>query len=430
MPYLSATFYYMNVLIKQAKIISSLSPFNGQIKDILITDGTISTIADAINEKAGQVIARDGLCVSIGWMDMFADFGDPGYEQKESIETGVKAAAAGGFTVVMLVPNSQPVVDNKAQVEYVVQKARQLGVTIYPVGAVSKKAEGRELSEMYDMRQSGAIAFSDGIKPVQNSGLLLKALQYVKSFEGTIIQVPDDTSIGTGGLMNEGIISTQMGLPGKPILAEELMVARDLKLARYADSKIHFTGISSPKSLEYIKRSKESGIQVSCSIAPYQACFSDEDLQGYDTNLKLEPPLRTKADMLAIRAALLDGTIDCLASHHLPQHWDNKVCEFEYAKPGMISLETMFAASGEAGLPAEDFVQMQTINVRTIFGLAIPAIKEGETASLTLFTPGTSFVFEDTMIRSGSKNSPFIGKELKGKVVGIINNNMVLLNPA
>ncbi|MFM6924272.1 MAG: dihydroorotase [Ferruginibacter sp.] len=418
----------MKILIKQASIISPSSPFNGQIKDILITDGTISGISDSISENADQVITQDGLCVSIGWMDMFADFGDPGYEQKESIESGTKAAAAGGFTDVMLVPNSQPVVDNKAQVEYIVQKARQTGVHIHPVGAVSKKTEGKELSEMYDMRLSGAIAFGDGIKPVQNSGIILKALQYVKSFNGTIIQLPDDTGIGTNGLMNEGLGSTQMGLPGKPILAEELMVARDLKLARYADSKIHFTGISSPKSLEYIKRSKESGIKVSCSVTPYQAYFCDEDLQGYDTNLKVNPPLRTRADMMAIRNALIDGSIDCIASHHLPQHWDNKVCEFEYAKPGMIALETMFAVLMSCGLPAEQFVQMQTVNIRNIFGLPVPEIKENEPACLTLFVPDRQFVFEANMIQSKSKNSPFIGKTVQGKVIGIINQSNIQLN--
>jgi dihydroorotase len=418
----------MNVLIKQATIISSSSPFNRQIKDILIKEGIIASIKDNITEKTDQVIEQPGLCVSIGWVDMFADFGDPGYEHRETIETGAKAAAAGGFTDVMLIPNSQPVVDNKAQVEYIVQKAKQVAVNIYPIGAVSKKLEGKELSEMYDMRQSGAIAFSDGIRSVQNSGLVLKALQYVKSFDGTIIQIPDDTGIGTNGLMNEGIISTQMGLPGKPELAEELMVARDLKLARYADSKIHFTGISSPKSLDYIKRSKETGIQVSCSITPYQVYFCDEDLQGYDTNLKLNPPVRTKADMMAMRKALLEGTIDCIASHHLPQHWDNKTCEFEYAKHGMISLESMFAVLMSCGLPVEDFVQMQTIHIRNIFGLPMPEIKEGEMASLSLFNPGSEFVFEEHMVHSISKNTPFIGKKLKGKVVGIINKSNIQLN--
>jgi dihydroorotase len=219
-----------------------------------------------------------------------------------------------------------------------------------------------------------------------------------------------------------------MGLPGKPTMAEELMVARDIKLARYAGSKMHFTGVSSPKSLEYIKRAKEGGIQVSCSITPYQIYFCDEDLQGYDSNLKLNPPVRNRADMMAIRKALLDGTIDCVASHHLPQQWDNKTCEFEYAKPGMISLETMFSVLNACGLRASDFVQMQTINVRQIFGLPIPEIAVGEMASLTLFIPGIEFIFEETMIRSKSKNSPFIGKKLKGKVVGIINKSDIQLN--
>jgi dihydroorotase len=418
----------MNVLIKQAKIISPSSPLNGQTKDILITDGIISKISNAITEKADQIIEENGLCVSIGWMDMFADFGDPGFEQNENIGSGAKAAAAGGFTDVMLIPNSSPVVDNKSQVEYIVQKSKQVAINIYPIGSVSKKTAGKELSEMYDMRQSGALAFSDGINPVQNSGIVLKALQYVKSFDGTIIQIPDDTGIGSNGLMNEGIISTQMGLPGKPAMAEELMVARDIKLARYADSKLHFTGISSPKSLEYIKRAKAGGIQVSCSITPYQVYFCDEDLQEYDSNLKLDPPLRNRADMMSIRKALLDGTIDCVASHHLPQHWDNKTCEFEYAKPGMISLETMFAVLTGCGLPAEDFVQMQTVNVRQIFGLPVPKIEAGEMAALTLFIPAAEFVFEEAMIRSKSKNSPFIGKKLKGKVVGIINKSNIQLN--
>jgi len=420
----------MKVLIRQAQIISPSSPFNGQYKDIFIKDGKIEKIGDAINEKADQVVEQAGLCVSIGWMDIFADFADPGYEHKENMETGAMAAAAGGFTDVMLLPNSNPVVDNKAQVEYIVQKARQLAVGIHPIGAVTKRAEGKELSEMYDMRQSGAIAFSDGINSIQNSGLLLKALQYVKSFGGTVIQVPDDKTIGTNGLMNEGIISTQMGLPGKPAMAEELMVARDIKLARYADSKLHFTGISSPKSLEYIKRAKESGIQVTCSVAPYQVFFCDEDLQQYDTNLKVDPPLRTRADMMAIRSALTDGTIDFIASHHLPQDWDGKTCEFEYAKHGMIGLETMFASLMTIGLPVNDFVQMQTTAARKIFGLPVPEIKEGEMASLTLFTTGTEFIYEEKMIRSKSKNSAFVGKKLKGKITGIVNKGKIELNQA
>ncbi len=418
----------MKVLIKQAQVISSSSPFNGQTKDILIDDGRIVKIADAITEKAGQVIEEKGLCVSVGWMDVFADFADPGSEYKETIASGAKAAAAGGFTDVMLIPNTQPVTDSKPQVDYIVHKAKDTAVSIHPIAAITKQTEGKELAEMYDMQQTGAIAFSDGIHPVQNSGLLLKALQYVKTVGGTVIQLPDDTSIGANGLMNEGLISTQMGLPGKPAMAEELMVARDIKLTRYAASKLHFTGVSSPKSMEYIRRAKEGGINVSCSITPYQVFFCDEDLQEYDTNLKLNPPLRNKTDMLAMRKALLDGNIDCIASHHLPQHWDAKTCEFEYAKPGMISLETVFAVVTSLGLPAGLFVEMQAVNTRKIFGLPIPEIKEGENACLTLFNPTASFTYDPAGIKSKSKNSPFTGKELKGKVTGIIHKGQTVLN--
>lgn len=418
----------MKILIKQAKLISPSSPLNGQTKDILIENGTIKKIGDSISEKADQILEQKGLCVSVGWMDIFADFADPGFEYRESIESGAAAAATGGFTDVMLIPNTNPVADNKAQIDYRIQKAKQVAVNIHPIAAVTKRMEGKELAEMYDMQQSGAIAFSDGIHPVQNGGLLLKALQYVKATNGTIIQIPDDTSIGANGLMNEGLVSTRMGLPGRPAMAEEIMVARDIKLTRYAGSRLHFTGVSSPKSLEYIKRAKEGGIKISCSVTPYQAFFCDEDIQQYDTNLKLNPPLRNRADMMAIRNALIEGSIDCIASHHLPQHWDSKACEFEYARPGMIGLETMFAALITVGLPTEQYVQMQAINARELFGLPVPEIKEGTTACLTLFNPDEEYVFEEKMIRSRSKNSPFTGKKLKGRVIGMINNNNIHLN--
>lgn len=418
----------MKVLLKQARIIDASSPFNGQIKDILITNGIITAIAEQIKEKADQTIQQPGLCVSVGWMDIFADFGDPGFEYRETMETGANAAAAGGFTDVMLIPNTSPVVDTKSQVEYIIQKSKEHIVNIYPIGAVTKNAAGKDLSEMYDMRNSGALAFGDGVHTIQHSGLLLKALQYVKAFDGTIIQLPDDINIGSNGLMNEGIISTQLGLPGKPSMAEELMVARDIKLARYADSKLHFTGVSSPKSLENISRAKAGGINVSCSVSPYHCFFCDEDLTTYDTNLKVNPPLRSRADMMSLRAALSDGIIDCIASHHLPQGQDDKVCEFEYAKNGMIGLETVFAIMNTIGLDINAFVQMQTVNSRNIFGSPVPQIKEGAVASLTLFDPAAEFVYEESGIQSRSKNSPFVGKPLKGKVIGIINKNKIHLN--
>jgi dihydroorotase len=420
----------MKVLIKQARIISPLSPFNGQIKDILITDGIITAIEIAVNDKADQIIEQKGLCVSIGWMDIFADFGDPGFEYKETLETGARAAAAGGFTDVMILPGTNPVIHNKGQVEYIIQKSKAFATSIHPIGALTKNTEGNHLAEMYDMHQSGAIAFSDGINPVQSSGLLVKALQYVKSFNGIVIQIPDDKGIGAHGLMNEGIISTQLGLPGKPAIAEELMVARDIKLARYADSKLHFTGISSAKSLEYIKRAKEGGIQVTCSVSPQHLYFTDTDLKEYDTNLKLNPPLRSEADRQALLKAVANGTIDCIASHHFPQNKDAKICEFEYAKEGIIGLETLFGVLGivNEGLKTADLIQLLSVNPRKIFGLQLPEIKKGAPACLTLFNPDEEYVFEEAMIQSKSKNSAFIGKKLKGKVLGIINKGTIELN--
>lgn len=421
----------MKVLIKQATIVCPSSPLNGQVKDIFIEKGRIAAIADNISQQADQTIQQTNLHASIGWMDVFAHFCDPGFEYRETLETGAAAAAAGGFTEVMVLPNTNPVVHAKTQVEYIVQKSKELPVTIHPIGAITKNAEGKELAEMYDMRQSGAAAFSDGINSVQSSGLLIKALQYVKSFDGTIIQIPDDKSIAPGGLINEGIVSTQLGLPGKPAMAEEIIVARDIKLARYAGSKLHFTGIASAKSLEYIRRAKEGGIEVTASVTPYHLWFTDEDLKDYDTNLKVNPPVRTDADKQAMIAGFLDGTIDCIASHHIPHNYDAKVCEFEYAKAGMIGLETLFGvvwkvASGKHSI--DQLVEKLSVAPRNIFGLFIPVIKEGETANLTLFDPNAEYTFTEAGIQSKSKNSAFIGKQLKGKVIGIINKEHVVIN--
>jgi len=421
----------MKVLIKQAQIVCSSSPFNGQLKDIFIVNGIITAIRDSITENADKVIEVQGLHASVGWMDIFAHFCDPGFEYRETLETGAAAAAAGGFTEVMVLPNTNPAIHSKSQVEYIVQKSKALTVNIHPIGAVTKNTEGNELSEMYDMQVSGAAAFSDGINAIQNSGLLIKALQYIKTFNGTIIQVPDDKNIAPGGLMNEGIISTQLGLPGKPSMAEELIVARDIKLARYAGSQLHFTGISSAKSLEYIKRAKEDGIKISCSVTPYHLFFCDEDLTTYDTNLKVNPPLKTRADKNALLKGLREGTIDCIASHHIPYNYDNKICEFEYAKNGMIGLESLFGVvwsmvNGEWSI--DSLIEKLSVAPRKIFGLAVPEIKEGIAANLTLFDPGASVIFDESMIKSKSKNSAFIGRQLKGKVIGIVNRNHVVLN--
>jgi dihydroorotase len=420
----------MNILLKKVLIADITSPHNGLVKDILIVDGLISKIADNLTDTSSIVINENDLTVSLGWVDCFAHFNDPGFEYKETLETGAAAALAGGFTQVFALPNTNPTVHSKSQVEYIVQKSKQLPVTISPLGAVTKNIEGKDLAEMYDMQASGAIAFSDGLQPVQTAGLLLKALQYVKAFDGILIQMPVDKSIGSHGLINEGIISTQLGLPGIPAIAEELIVKRDIDLLRYTQSKLHITGISTATSVALIAAAKAEGLQVSCSVTPYHLCYCDEDVQGYDTNLKLNPPLRTKADMLALQNAVLDGTIDCIATHHLPQDWDNKVCDFEYAKNGMIGLQTAFAVVNNTlpQLSSEQLSKILSSNARNIFGLPATNITEGACAELTIFSKTATTLFSKANNKSKSANSPFFDKPLKGKVVGVINKAQLFLN--
>jgi dihydroorotase len=413
----------MSVLIKQARVICQGSPYNGQIKDIFIEDGIIKSIAADIGTPGTYVINESGVCISVGWMDIFAHFGDPGFEYRETIASGAAAAAAGGFTDVVVMPNTSPAVHNKSQVGYILQKGASLPVNIHAAGAITKNTEGKELAEMYDMRQAGALAFTDGVHPVQSPGILLKALQYVQAFNGTIIQIPDDKSIGATGLINEGIISTQLGLPGKPAIAEQLMIARDIELLRYTGSRLHITGISTQKGVELVAAAKKEGLNITCSAAPHHLYFCDEDLVTYDTNLKLTPPLRTRADMMALRKALADGLIDCMASHHQPQNSDAKDCEFEYAAPGMISLQTAFATALAAGLDAEKFVQMQTTAARSILGLTTPLLEEGAKACITIFNPEADCGFSKATNQSLSANSPFFNLPLKGRIAGIVNGH-------
>ena len=420
----------MKTLIKQASIIDRQSPHNGTTRDILVEDGLITAIGENLSVTADIVVHQPGLFVSPGWVDIFSHFGDPGYEYKETLETGTAAAAAGGYTDVFVLPNTRPVVDTKSQVEYVRRGTGSGLVNVHPIGAMTRGLEGKDLAEMYDMRNSGAVAFSDGTHPVQSAGLLLKGLQYVKAFDGTIIQIPDDKTVGANGLMNEGIVSTRLGLPGKPMMAEELMVARDIKLLRYTESKLHFTGISSPRSLEYIRRAKESGLAVSCSVTPYHLFFTDAQLVNYDTNLKVYPPLRDELSVQALRKAVTDGLVDCIASHHLPHEFDSKVVEFEYAKAGMISLETAYAVVRTVlpELPAERFVELFSSQPRKLFGLEQPVIAEGQRAVLTFFNPDGATTPSEKGTSSKSKNSPFFGTTLKGQVLGILNGEALHLN--
>ncbi|MEO6406150.1 MAG: dihydroorotase [Ferruginibacter sp.] len=418
----------MKILLKKARIINPTSSHHRQLKDILIEDGIIKAISDNIETKVDDTVDMDNLHVSLGWMDVFAFMGEPGYEHKETLLSGAAAAAAGGFTDVMILPNSQPVVSTKSQVSHLVNQSAALPVSIHPMGSVTKNAEGKELAEMYDMYDAGAIAFSDGINPILQPGMMLKALQYITAVDSIIIQVPEDRTIAANGLMNEGISSTRLGLPGKPAIAEELMISRDIELLRYTNSKIHITGLSTKKGIDLISQAKKEGLSISCSVTPYHCFFCDEDLVTYDTNLKVNPPLRTKKDMLALQQAVINGEIDCIASHHLPQHSDDKQCEFEYAKNGMSTLEIVFGTFNNFHTNLDALIEMLTDAPRKLFKQQVNTIEEGQPVSLTLFNPEQGYTFTDDMIVSKSHNNAFTGRQLKGKVIGIVHKNKLHLN--
>jgi dihydroorotase len=416
----------MDILVRQAHIIDPSSPFHLQTIDILVQNGIITALG-TINETADQVIAVKGLHASPGWTDIFSHFCDPGFESRETLETGSAAAAAGGYTDVFLLPNTAPVVHNKAGVEYIVQRSKNLPVTIHPIGAITRNNEGKELAEMYDMHQSGARAFSDGTNTIQSAGLLVKALQYLRAINKTIIQVPDDRTISASGLMNEGIVSTRLGLPGMPAIAEELMITRDIELAAYTDANIHITGVSTARGIELIRKAKANGVSVTCSVTPYHLCFSDEDLLQYDTHLKVNPPLRTKEDVAALKKAVEEGLVDCIAVHHLPHDVDHKIVEFEYAQFGMTGLETSFALvrSCLPGLNLEQIISLFSIQPRRIFDLPAATIALHQPAALTLFLPDEKWTVND--LSSRSRNTPLLGRELTGKPVGIINKDKLFL---
>ncbi len=266
----------MHILIKKATVLSPDSKYHLKRKDILIKNGIIEKIADSINEKAKVIIDKKNMYVSAGWVDVFSDFCDPGFEHRETLESGVQVAAAGGYTDAFVIPNTNPPTANKTAVEYIKHETGL--VNLHPIGSVSKNIEGKDLAEMYDMKLAGAIAFSDGRKTIQNSGLLLKALQYVKTFDGIIIEIPEDKEITKNGLMNEGVVSTQIGLQAKASIAEDIHTYRNIELLRYTQSKIHLTGISTKKSIDLIRQAKKQKLNITCSVSPYHLLYSDQML--------------------------------------------------------------------------------------------------------------------------------------------------------
>lgn len=417
----------MTTLIKSATIIDASSPFHQQTKDILITNGVISKIADSINSQSDyKIVELPNIHVSCGWFDTSVSFGEPGYEERETISKGLEVASKSGFTGVAVNPNTNPVIDSKSDVEYLIHKSSKSSTSLFPIGALTQGSKGVELAELYDMQQSGAIAFGDYAKPISNANLMKIALLYAQNFDALVMSFPKNKSIAGEGIVNEGINSTHLGLKGIPSLAEEIQISRDLFLLEYTGGKLHIPTISTEKSVKLIKEAKKKGLNVSCSVAAHNLFLTDSELEGFDSRVKVSPPLRTEKDRKALIKGLKEGVIDMITSDHNPIDIENKKLEFSLADDGTIGLESLFGVVNSV-LDLETITKALSSNPRAIFGLESNSIKEGNKADLSLFNPEGSYTFTKEHILSTSSNSAFLNKELKGKVYGIFANKKLVL---
>lgn len=416
----------MNILLKSAKIIAPNSEYHQQIKDILIENGIISKIDNSIvADKDTKVISYDNLHVSEGWFDSSVSLGEPGHEERETIENGLKTAGLSGFTGIAVNPNAYPIADTNADIGFLKAKASGNATNLYPIGALTTKSESVDLAELFDMKNAGAVAFGDYQQPISNPNLLKIALQYTQNFDGLVLSFPQENKIAGKGIVNEEANSTKLGLKGIPALAEELQIARDLFILEYSGGKLHIPTISTAKSANLIKEAKAKGLDVTCSIAIHNLILTDDALIEFDTNYKVLPPLRTKKDTEALIKALNDGTIDFVTSDHNPLDTELKKVEFDHAAYGTIGLESAFGALQKV-VSTEKAIKLLTSG-KSRFRIPSEEIKIGNNANLTLFNPDETYPFESTHILSTSKNSALLGINLKGKAYGILANNQLLV---
>lgn len=423
----------MKILIRSAVIVDPSSKHNGNKSDILIEGGIVKQIAKpgSIKEKADKIIEHSGLHVSPGWFDMRVNFREPGFEYKEDLISGCQAAAAGGFTGVLVMPSTHPPVHTKSEVEFIRNKTQGQPVDVFVAGTLSHNHEGEHLSEMFDMFSSGAVAFTDDKKPVQDAGLMLRALMYAKNFGGLVISFAHEASIAANGKVNESVTATKLGLKMMPSVAEEIQLTRDLYLTGYAETKIHFGPLSAVHSIDLLREARKKKVSATAEVAAHQLVLDETQLTDFDTNYKVMPPLRSDADRKALINGLKDGTIDVISSDHSPEDIENKQREFDYAAFGIIGLQTAYAVANTAlkkVLSTEEIINKISINPRRILNIPIPSIKENQPANLTLFNPDEQWTLKETDIKSRSKNTPFIGKKFTGKAVGIINKGQMVMN--
>ncbi len=421
----------IDLLIQKATIIDPGTSHDGKVRDILIKKGKIAEIKSRIKAPVKiKKLDATGAYVSPGWIDVGVQTGDPGFEHRETLTTVSRAAAAGGFTAIVCQPNTLPVIHSKSEVLYLQNRANTNLVAVFPIGAISYECKGEDLTEMYDMYHSGALAFSDGKYPIQDAGLMLRSLQYVKAFNGLIINHPQEDSISKNAQLHEGVVSTTLGMPGFPGIAEELMLQRDIDLLAYTDSRLHVTNISTAGGVALLRAAKDRGLKITGSTPILNLIFEDKDLESFDSNLKVLPPLREKSDRKALLKGLKDGTLDYITSNHIPLEEEVKMVEFPYAKFGAIGLETVYPLLNtylSKKFSVSQIVQMLAINPRKILQIPRPPIKKDSTANLTIFHPALEWTYSKENIKSKSRNTSLLGKTFTGKVLGVVNNNKIEL---
>lgn len=413
----------MKLLIKKAKICYPGHKLHGKKQDLIIENGKVVSIANNLNNPGKhQEISSKNLHLSPGWLDLKANFGEPGFEEKETLQSGSKAAKAGGFTGVCISPDLTPVTDSKSAVEFIVKAGESNGVSLFPIGSQSKAGKGEDLAELFDMHQSGAVAFSSGNKPNKNAKFQLLLQQYVQNFGGLLYSFPTNPDLNGKGNVNEGEHSTYLGLKGIPHLSEELVVSRDLQIQTYAGGKLHFSDLSSAESAKLIGKAKKKDDNISASVAWYHLIYNDSVLKTFDSNYKVNPPIRTEADRKGLIKALKEGQIDTITSNHQPQNIERKDCEFENASYGINGIQVVFAALNTFAKELDLDTLINSLGVRPykVLGKESPKLEMEAKANFTLFDPTAKWVFDKTSNESLSENNPLLGTELTGKVVGVV----------
>lgn len=415
----------MNLVIKNGRVIDPATRLD-KICDIVVEDGVIARVGAAGKNAAGYtVIDASGKVVAPGLIDIHVHLREPGLEYKETIMSGTEAAAAGGFTAVACMPNTKPVNDNRAVTDYIVRKGRDEGVVrVYPIGAITKGSTGEELAEIGDMVEAGAVAISDDGKPVTSSLMMRRAMEYSKNFGITVVSHAEDNSLAEGGVMNEGVVSTRLGLKGIPAIAEDVASARDILLAEYVGARLHLAHVSTEGTVRLVREAKKRGVSVTAETCPHYFTLTENAVEGYNTNAKMNPPLRTEADVAAIREGLRDGTIDVIATDHAPHHYSEKDAEFDQAPFGIVGLETALSLTlvlvREGVLSLSDALAKLTVNPAKALRLPGGTLAVGGAADLAIIDLDAEWVVEPERFRSKGRNTPFGGWTMRGRAVKTI----------